>query len=361
MKLFAIAGEDSGDLHAGNLLKALHTKDPQLEVRGVGGDCMAEAGMMLLAHVRDINFMGFVEVVSNLSTIRQLFRKVEADIQEFQPDAVLLVDYPGFNLRIAKFIKKLGIPVVFYISPQVWAWKKNRVKTIKEFTDRMMVILPFEKEFYQKEGLEVDFVGHPLLDVIQEPEVQKSDKKSVIALLPGSRKQEISRMLPDMLQLIPQFPDHRFVIAGAPSRVKSFYEGFTTGYEVEIWMNKTYELLSMADYAVVTSGTATLETALFKVPEVVVYKGSPISYAIGKRLVQVNFISLVNLILGRKAVEELIQHDYTAKQTEGAIRKLMEADHAERLKLDYDELWEKLGREGASERAAAIVWEEMNK
>ncbi|MCI4670918.1 MAG: lipid-A-disaccharide synthase [Bacteroidia bacterium] len=359
MKLFFIAGEDSGDLHTSNLIEALRKRLPQLNCRGVGGDKMAAKGVELIAHVKDINFMGFAEVVSNLSIIRKLFRDVESDILDFQPDAVILVDYPGFNLRMAKFLKQKNIKTIYYISPQVWAWKKRRVKTIQAFTDKMMVILPFEKEFYQKQGLEVDFVGHPLLDVIQDQEQKQEVDKKIIALLPGSRKQEISRMLPTMLEIIPHFPEFQFIIAGAPSQSKSFYEEIVGDSKVGIWMNQTYALLESASYAVVTSGTATLETALFKVPEVVVYKGSKLSYSIGKRLVQVDFISLVNLILERKAVEELIQNDFNKENLIFELKKLMEEKHKKRLNQDYEELWQKLGSQGASERAADVVLQQL--
>lgn len=359
MKLYFIAGEDSGDLHTSNLIKALKELTPSLLCRGVGGDKMASQGVELIAHVRDINFMGFAEVVANLSTIRKLFQDVEKDILHFRPDAVVLTDYPGFNLRMAKFLKAHGVKTIYYISPQVWAWKKRRVKTIKNYTDKMMVILPFEKDFYEKEGLEVEFVGHPLLDVIDEKMQKVPKKEGLIALLPGSRKQEISRMLPVMLESIPHFPDFQFVIGGAPSQSEGFYQELIRDAPVGLRMNQTYELLQEADYALVTSGTATLETALFRVPQVVAYRGSKLSYAIGKRLVNVDFISLVNLILGRKAVSELIQNDYTSENLILSLKKLMEAAHHQKLQEDYQELWEKLGAKGASERAAQVVVEQL--
>lgn len=360
MKIYLIAGEDSGDLHAANLIAALQMKDSNLQFRGVGGDMMEKKGMELIAHVKDINFMGFVEVVKNLGTIKKLFRNVELDIQSYQPDIVVLVDYPGFNLRIAKFIKNLGIPVAYYISPQVWAWKKGRVKKIKAFTDKMMVILPFEQEFYRKEGLEVEFVGHPLLDEIQDRTLTQHSPEKIIALLPGSRQQEIKRMLPLMLELIPHYPDCTFVLAGAPSQTYSFYKSLTnnaylTEGRLEIRMNQTYQILEQAHAALVTSGTATLETALFNVPEVVVYKGSPISYEIGKRLVNVDYISLVNLILEKEAVKELIQYDYTVENVKAALDEIMDGQGRANVLKNYDELWIKLGSRGASERAATTI------
>jgi lipid-A-disaccharide synthase len=379
MKIYIIAGEDSGDLHSSNLMKALKVHENDLAFRGVGGDLMKAQGMELVAHIEDINFMGFVEVVKNLKTIRQLFRTVEADILYWLPDVVVLVDYPGFNLRLAPFIKEQQIPLIYYISPQVWAWKKGRVKKIKALVDRMMVILPFEKKFYAKEGLEVDFVGHPLLDVVgkevssfefevsssnqsQNPKPEtRNSKPQTIALLPGSRKQEIKRMLPVMLEAAKAFPEKQFIIGGAPSRKRSFYEDLIGESNVELWMNRTYELLERADYAWVTSGTATLETALFKVPEVVCYKGSWLSFQIGKRLVNVKFISLVNLILDREAVKELLQSAFRPDQLITEQNKLMSPERKAKLQADYDELYARLGEKGASDRAARIVLETFKK
>jgi len=370
MKIYIIAGEDSGDLHSSNLIKAMQAQQPDLQFRGVGGDMMKSQGMELVAHIEDINFMGFMEVIKNLKTIRQLFKTVEADITAWQPDAVILVDYPGFNLRLAPFIKGLNISLFYYISPQVWAWKKGRVKKIKALVDRMMVILPFEKDFYAKEGLEVDFVGHPLLDVVGRGEegrvsesvrVEKNRELKTIALLPGSRKQEIKRMLPVMIEAAKAFPEKRFIIAGAPSRKESFYEEILGDSGIELWMNRTYELLEEADYAWVTSGTATLETALFRVPEVVCYRGNWLSFQIGKRLVNVEFISLVNLILEKEAVTELLQTAFSPKRIIAEQHKLMQPDRQSALQADYDELYEKLGEAGASERTATLVLEDLQK
>lgn len=354
MKLFIIAGEDSGDLHASNLIKSLHQTHPDLQVRGVGGDKMAEQQTSLIAHIKDINFMGFWEVIKNLGTIRKLFRTVKEDILNWKPDAVVLVDYPGFNLRMAKFIKGLELPVIFYISPQLWAWKKGRIKTIRKFVDRMMVILPFEKTFYGNEGVEVDFVGHPLLDVIAENE-DSPISKPIVALLPGSRQQEIKRMLPVMLSLPTKFPDYEFVVAGAPSQEASFYHELIGDAPVSLVMDETYALLHKASYALVTSGTATLETGLHKVPQIVCYSGSPISYAIGKRLVQVKYISLVNLILDQPLVKELIQYEFNPDNLEKELATLMKREETERVMEGYTKLRTKLGNVGASARAAEIV------
>ncbi|MEL6134211.1 MAG: lipid-A-disaccharide synthase [Bacteroidota bacterium] len=355
MKLYIIAGEDSGDLHAANLIRAIKVRTPRVRTRGVGGDQLAEVGTKLIAHVRDINFMGFWEVIRNLRTIRQLFSQVKEDIKQWQPDAAILVDYPGFNLRMAKFLKRQGIKVIYYISPQVWAWKKNRIKTIDRYVDEMLVILPFEGPFYEAEGLHVTFVGHPLLDVIPPMAPKAAAITGTIALLPGSRKQEIKRMLPIMLALVPRFLEYRFVIAGAPSQTEEFYYPIMGDYPVDLVMNQTHDLLQKADYAIVTSGTATLETALFRVPEVVVYKGSKISYEIGKRLVKIPFISLVNLILGREAVRELIQDDCTPENIEAALRERMIIEQNQVLQTDYQELYEMLGAKGASIRAAEYI------
>jgi len=360
MKVYVIAGEDSGDLHGANLIKALRNRLPQLEVRGVGGDKLAQEGTTLIAHIRDINFMGFWEVLSHLPTIRELFKKVKSDVKSWNPDFVVLIDYPGFNLRIAKYLYKQGLTVIYYISPQVWAWKKERVKTIKQYTHRMLVILPFEKKFYEEEGLEVDFVGHPLLDAIGE-DTHTSTASPTIALLPGSRKQEIKRMLPTMLQLTKRLPEFRYVVAGAPSQDAAFYAPMLAGYEVELIMNQTYEVLRQADYAVVASGTATLETALFLVPQVVVYKGSPVSYHIGKRLVQVDFIAMVNLILGKRVVAELIQDEFNVDRLTEEIRTLTNAERQLQVKQDYQQLRILLGEGGASAQAADKILQYIEK
>lgn len=374
MKFYLIAGEDSGELHGANLVAAMKKRannhSQNIHFRGVGGDKMQKEGVELIAHVRDINFMGFWEVIKNIFTIRKLFQTVENDILTWKPDAVILIDYPGFNLRLAKFLHKNGIKVFYYISPQLWAWKKGRVKQIKQYVNKMFVILPFEKEFYKKEGLDVHFVGHPLLDAITSfknaaslPQQKVWADKKVLALLPGSRTQEIKQMLPVMLQMINHFPDYQFIIAGAPSKTEDFYHKIIqeNGFEnrVILWKNRTYELLSQADLALVTSGTATLETALFEVPEIVCYKGSPISFWIGKRLVDVKYISLVNLILDKAAVKELIQQEFTTENLSAEIKKLTLESNKMQLLKDYKELREKLGEVGASERCAKEIFGEL--
>ena len=369
MKYYVIAGEASGDLHGSNLLKALKKEDEAADFQVWGGDLMQAAGGDLRKHYRDLAFMGFVEVVSNLGTILRNIEFCKEDIIQYQPDALILIDYPGFNLRIAKWAKEQGLKVIYYISPQLWAWHTSRVHDIKKTVDKMMVILPFEKEFYQKYDYPVDFVGHPLLDVVENyhanPEfLQKNNlanNKPIIALLPGSRKQEISKMLEVMLSVTPDFPDYQFVIAGAPSQPKSFYDTILkeskAAKEVQLVQNQTYDLLSHAKAALVTSGTATLETALFQVPEVVCYKGSAISYAIAKRLVakRIKFIALVNLIVDRLLVKELIQKDLNTNNLRQALSEILIPQKAAEIKTGYAELREKLGNAGASARAAKVI------
>jgi len=324
MKYYIIAGEASGDLHASNLMKALTERDAAAEFRCWGGDKMQAAGGILVKHYRELAFMGFAEVLLNLRTILKNIRFCKKDLKNYKPDVLILVDYPGFNMRIAEFAKLNAIPVHYYISPQIWAWKESRIHKIKRTVDHMYVILPFEKDFYEKKHqFPVHFVGHPLIDAIAQyskvdevafrKQHQLSDKP-IIALLPGSRKQEIKQMLTVMLSISPQFPDYQFIIAGSPSQEAAFYQPFIANSQVQLLTNKTYDILSIASAAVVTSGTATLETALFKVPQVVCYKGSWLSYQIGKRLVKLKFISLVNLIMDSQIVSELIQNEMNTKK-----------------------------------------------
>ncbi|HET8753848.1 MAG TPA: lipid-A-disaccharide synthase, partial [Salinimicrobium sp.] len=320
MKYYIIAGEASGDLHASNLMKALKKVDPEAIFRYWGGDLMQAEGGTLVKHYRDLAFMGFAEVIYNLRTIVKNISFCKTDISNFQPDVIIFVDYPGFNLRIAKWARKEGFKTHFYVSPQIWAWKENRIKQIQRDIDEMYVILPFEKDFYeQKHHFKVHFVGHPLIDAIADrapvdaEKFRKEyhlDKRPVIALLPGSRKQEISKMLEIMLSITEEFKEYQFVIAGAPSQEKEFYTPFIKKKNVQLVMNKTYDVLSLSTAALVTSGTATLETALLKVPEVVCYKGNFISYEIARRIIKLDYISLVNLIMGREVVKELIQKEF---------------------------------------------------
>lgn len=364
MKYYIIAGEASGDLHGSNLIKAIKQQDFKAEFRFWGGDLMSEnVGTEPVKHYRDLAFMGFIEVAKNLRAILGNIKFCKQDLKKYQPDVLVLIDYPGFNLRIAKYAKSLGIRVVYYISPQLWAWKESRVKIIKKYVDKMLVILPFEKDFYTKHKVEAHFVGHPLLDAISDlPEIDiqkfKSEhhlnNKEIISLLPGSREQEVEKMLELMLSVRPHFPDYQFVIAGAPSLPKSFYKKYVDE-NVHFVSNKTYDLLRCSQAALVTSGTATLETALLNVPEVVCYRGSKISFAIAKRLVKhIKYISLVNLIMDQEIVKELIQNELT---TENLTRELELILNKKRMKIlsDYQQLREKLGGKGASENAAKII------
>lgn len=371
MKYYLIAGEASGDLHGSNLMKALKVEDPAADFRIWGGDLMQEAGGELRKHYRDLAFMGFVEVLKNLRTIVRNLRFCEQDILAYQPDALILIDYPGFNLRIAKWAKQQGIKVLYYISPQIWAWHTSRVHQIKANVDRMYVILPFEKDFYAKYDCEVDFVGHPLLDVVKDyaavPDFRSKNgltESPIIALLPGSRKQEIIRMLSVMLEMVPLFPQYQFVIAGAPSMPAAFYEQILAEKQrpqnVKLVQKQTYALLSQAEAALVTSGTATLETALFQVPEVVCYRGNNLSYQIAKRLINVKYISLVNLIVDKPLVKELIQNEFNSKVLHTELEKILQPATRQEIKVGYAELQLLMGDAGASLRTARMMHEKIN-
>ena len=371
MKYYLIAGEASGDLHGANLMRALQQIDPKAEFRFWGGDRMEAVGGKLIKHYRDLAFMGFWEVITNLKTILRNIDFCKRDITQFQPDALIFIDYPGFNMRIAKWAKQQGIPTHYYISPQIWAWKENRIKAIKRDVDTMYVILPFEKDFYEgKHQYPVHFVGHPLLDAIAtRKEVSEDvfkqenglDERPIIALLPGSRKQEIAKMLSVMLSMVGSYHQYQFVIAGAPSLGYDFYKQFIKEENVHFVTGKTYDLLSHAHAALVTSGTATLETALFNVPEVVCYRGNWISYQIAKRVISLKYISLVNLIMDAPIVTELIQGELNTKNLKTELDKLLNPEHRAKLLKDYKTLREKLGNEGASERTASLIVSSMMK
>lgn len=365
MKYYLIAGEASGDLHGANLMKALKKEDAEADFRFWGGDLMKAAGGTEVKHYRDLAFMGFTEVVMNLGTILKNIKFCKQDIESFNPDVIIFIDYPGFNLRIAKWAKQKAYKTHFYISPQIWAWKEGRIKDIKRDIDEMYVILPFEKDFYEKKhNFPVHFVGHPLIDAIYSqkqvnPKTFKTenglDQRPIIALLPGSRKQEITKMLEIMISVAKDFKEYQFVIAGAPSQEKSFYESFLTTKNVHFVTNKTYDLLSIANAALVTSGTATLETALFKVPQVVCYKGGRISYEIAKRVIKLKYISLVNLILDREVVTELIQTDFNTKRLKQELTKILDPYTRATMFLDYYELEKTLGGRGASKNTAKLI------
>ena len=362
-KLYIIAGEASGDLHGSNLVKALLKAEPDLNIRAWGGDWMADAGATIVKHYKDLAFMGFLEVVMNLRTILNNLKFCKSDIEKFNPDAIILIDYPGFNMRIAEWAHQKGIKVFYYISPQIWAWKKNRVFKIKKTVDQMYVILPFEKAFYAKYDVDVEFVGHPLLDEIEEYKKTAVSLKKfkannnlsespIIALLPGSRKQEISKMLPKMLSVVAHFPNYQFVIGASISISDDFYRPYLTDNKVSVVREQTYNLFNLADAGLVTSGTATLEAALFGLPEVVCYRGSAISIAIARRLIKIKFISLVNLIMDKEVVKELIQSDLNTKNLVNQLKLILNPVYTQKIKQNYRELRQKLGGSGASEKVA---------
>jgi lipid-A-disaccharide synthase len=366
--VFILSGEASGDLHAANLVRAWKKNSSLYEFQAWGGDRLSAEGVEIKKHIRDLAFMGFAEVLQNLPTILRNFKLCKQQITDFQTDVLLLVDYPGFNLRMAKWAKSKGIKVIYYISPTVWAWKENRVFQIKRDVDRMYAILPFEPAFYQKFDIEVQYFGHPLLDEIERFQQQERKElvfpsaKPILALLPGSRKQELRKKLPLMLKAAEAFQDsHQVVIAGAPNLPVSFYQEFQLGNQVSLIQNQTYQLLSQADIALVTSGTATLETALFRVPQVVCYKSSMLSYRIAKALVKIKFISLVNLILDKEVVRELIQNDCQSDLMVLELNKLREGQtpRTEMLKA-YDQLITLLGKNGCSEKMALDLIQYLN-
>lgn len=370
MKYYIIAGEASGDLHASNLVAEIKKKDKKAEFRGCGGDLMKAQGVDLLKHYRTMAYMGFVEVAVNLRKVLGNIAQCKKDILEYQPDAVILVDYPGFNFRIADFAHENGFKVLYYISPQLWAWKRRRVKKVKRSVDKMLVILPFEEEFYKQYGVDVTYVGNPLLDELAKFGTANrsiflrrnslGEKREIIALLPGSRYQEVKRVLPVMLKAASHFPDYQFVVAGVSSLDKSLYKKILGNSDVFLIENQTYELLQNSSAAVVTSGTATLETALLTVPEVVCYKATGFSYFLAKWMIKVKFISLVNLVMDKEVVKELIQGEMTEENIVKELELLLHNSKRQRKLLeDYEELKDRLGGAGASEKAAEAITEAM--
>ncbi|TAL63107.1 MAG: lipid-A-disaccharide synthase [Bacteroidetes bacterium] len=372
MKYYIIAGEASGDLHASNLMRELKVLDTSSSFRFRGGDLMAQQSSGIVNHYSELAFMGFTEVIIHLRTILKNIEFCKKDILRYRPDVLILVDYPGFNLRIAEFARKNGIKIFYYISPQVWAWKQSRVHHIKKYVDRMFVILPFEKEFYKKFNYEVDFVGHPLLDALEQRQKIKVsfreftkknalDNRPIVAILPGSRRQEIEKMLPVMAKMSAAFPKYQFVVAGVSTQQKDFYTALAGKNEVKYLFGKTYDLLEQSKAALVTSGTATLETALFGVPEVVCYKGGAISFQIAKMLVKVDYISLVNLIMGKEVVRELIQNDFNESAVRNELNKLLnESDYRNTMTANLNELRNKLGGAGASRKTAELMLKYLN-
>lgn len=369
-KFFFIAGEASGDLHASNLAMALLKEDPTLQLIGWGGDLMQKEGVKISTHFKDLAFMGFWEVIKNIRTIFKNIQRCKDEILNEKPDALILIDYPGFNLRIAAWAKEQGIPVYYYIAPQIWAWKENRVHKIKRDVTELYAVLPFEKDFYARKGMDVQFVGHPLLDEVNKrkrvsPEEFRKryflDERPIIALLPGSRKQEVTRMLNVMLEMKYKFPDHQFIIAGAPSLPENIYKEIIGKHKVSLFYNVTYDLLEASEAALVTSGTATLETALLGTPQVVCYKANAISFAIAKRLVKIKFISLVNLLLNREAVRELIQDEWNVAQAEEELRAvIIGGTKRDAVLASYAELKASLGNGGASELTATLLLKNIN-
>ena len=367
MKYYIIAGEASGDLHGSNLIHVLRKKDPKAEIRCWGGELMKNAGATLVKHYRELAFMGFWEVLINLKTILKNLRFCRDDINKFNPDRIVYIDYPGFNLRIARWAHEKGFKNHFYISPQVWAWKENRVANMKKNLDALYVILPFESAYFKNvHNFKTHFVGHPLRDALHllKPDINFLERNAIekklpiVALLPGSRKQEVKKMLPLFLKISQRFPKYQFVVAGAPALPSTFYDSLLKGSSLKIVYNQTYSLLSFAKAALVTSGTATLETALFNVPQMVCYKSSFFTYFIGKKLVRLNYISLVNLILEKQAVTELIQHECNEKNIIKVLQELLSATGQQKIKSDYKILEEKLGPPGASERVVNLILEQ---
>lgn len=370
MKYYIIAGEASGDLHGSNLIKALKRTDNEANIRCWGGDLMQTAGASLAKHYKELAFMGFLEVLINLKTIFKNITFCKDDIQKFKPDVLIFIDYSGFNLRIAKWAKQEGFKTTYYIAPQIWASREGRISKIKATIDEMYVTLPFEKEFYEKKHqFKVNFVGHPLLDAIAsipkiDPKAFKQAyqldlEKPIIALLPGSRKQEVSKMLNSMLSVVADFPDYQFIIAGAPSLDSNFYEAFLKLSNVHLIVNKTYNILQVAHAALVTSGTATLETALFKVPQVVCYRGNWISYQIAKRIITLKYISLVNLIMDQEVVKELIQNDVNTHNLKKELTLLLQPEKRAAQLANYMLLAQKLGGPGASKKVAEGIFSNL--
>lgn len=359
MRYYIIAGEASGDLHGSNLIKALKRQDADADIRAWGGDKMKAAGAEVVKHINDLAFMGFMEVVKHLPTILSNLSFCKQDILAYRPDVVILIDYPGFNFRLFSFLKQHNLKIFYYISPQLWAWKKGRIRAVKKYVDRMFVIFPFEEDFYRENGVQVDFVGHPLLDELPDMDtLQSNDTAKVIALLPGSRKQEIAYLLPEYLKVVQDFPEYQFVVTGMSGIGEAFYKQRMGNSRATLVMDKTYEVLRQSRAAIVTSGTATLETALHGVPEVIGYKGSWISYFIIYLFIDrsIGFICIVNLICGKKVVPELIQADVNRERLTNELRNILSGPGRMEMKRGYSELRAKLGHPGASERAAELMW-----
>lgn len=363
MKYYIVAGEASGDLHGSNLMRELKKLDTDADFRFFGGDLMQAQGGTLVKHYKHMAFMGFLEVLLNFRIILKNISFCRKDLLAYQPDVLILIDFPGFNLKIAEYAKNKGIKVFYYISPKVWAWNQKRVLKIKKVVDKMFCILPFEVEFYKEWGMDIDYVGNPLLDAVKAFHPHSDFKKGnhlegdkIIALLPGSRKQELDFLLPDMITVAADFPEYKFVIAGAPSFTIENYEEYLQGKNIPVIFNQTYDLLNVAEAAIVTSGTATLETALFNVPQIVVYKGGKISIGIARLLVKIKFISLVNLIVNREIVKELIQEDCNPIKIKEELTDILSTKGRKEMLKNYKELHLRMGEAGASEKTAELMF-----
>ena len=376
MKYFIIAGEASGDLHASNLMAALKEQDSQTEFCFLGGDLMAAQGGKMIRHYRDMAFMGFVPVLLHARTILQNIKDCKQAILDFKPDALILVDYPSFNLKMAQFVKEnlKNVPVFYYISPKLWAWKEYRLKSIKKYVDKVYSILPFEVDWYKQRDYTVDYVGNPCVDAVanrqhkdepRESFLQRNDlpDRPILALLAGSRVQEIKSSLPKMLEAASAYPDYQVVIAGAPSIDKSLYESYLKDYSAQIVFGETYELLQQSELAVVTSGTATLETALLRVPQVVVYmiSGGWIFHQILNLFIRVENVSLVNLIANKRLVSELLIEDFTVENLKKEISRLLQKEYRDEVLAGYDQLIETLGDEPVSQKTARLILTELNR
>lgn len=375
MRYYLVAGEASGDLHGSNLIKGLKIRDQQAEFRCWGGDLMQEAGATLVKHYKECAIMGFVEVLLKLNQVTRNLKECKKDIEAYAPDVLILIDYPGFNFRIAEFAKKRGIRVFYYIAPKVWAWKESRVHKLKAYTDKLFIIFPFEVEYFKKWGIDAVYKGNPLLDSIDNYKYAQesreaffrrtglSPEKPMIALLAGSRKSEINYLLPRMIRVAEKFPQHHFVLAGAPSIEQSYYDALLedSGVKIDILSGETYSILRHAEAAIVSSGTASLEAALLKTPQVVCYGGNEITYQIAKRLVKLTYVSLANLIMNRGLFKELLQHDCTPEQITREMQQLLHNQpYREKMIADYEEVRRILGGKGASEQVAAAMLEELH-
>ncbi len=370
MKYYIIAGEASGDLHAANLMNEIKNLDKNAQFRVWGGDLMQKEGGQIVKHYTELAFMGFVEVLMNIRQIKSNFELCKTDLLDFKPDILILVDYPGFNLRMAKFAKENNIRTYYYISPKIWAWKKSRAWKIKKYIDKMFVIFPFEKKFYQQYNYEVEYVGNPIVDELKKKKEKLPDKESffkknqltdkpVIALLAGSRKQELKYILPEMLKVIEHFHEYQFVLAGAPGFDQEDYRHFIEKYPVKLIFDQTYDLLKHARAAIVTSGTATLETALFNVPQVVVYKMNSLTYEVGKYFIKPKYFSLVNIVMDRTIVQELLQKNLSEKITDELSKILYDEQYRYQMLENYKELQNIIGESGASRRTAEIIYQDL--